>query len=59
MAIRKQMEISAYKAKITIRDNASVNYGAVYSAVRTDNNTKSMLMKQVTRNEKGGYGLQT
>ena len=45
MAIRKQNEISAYKAKVTIRDNTSINYGAVYSAVRTDNKTKSQLMK--------------
>ena len=33
-----------YKAKVSIRDNNSVNYGAVFSAVRTDDKTKKQLM---------------
>lgn len=40
-----------------MRDNNSVNYGAVFSAVTTDMRTKKELMKQVTRNENGGYDL--
>ena len=48
-----------YKAKVSIRDNNTVNYGAVFSAVRTDDKTKKELMKQVTRNENGGYELQS
>ena len=44
MAQRKQNQISMYKAKVSIRDNNSVNYGAVFSAVRTDDKTKKQLM---------------
>ena len=57
MALKKQNEISAYKAKVTIRDNKSVNYNAVYNAVRAPESTKKELMRQVTRNDHGGYQL--
>ena len=55
MTTQKQNEISAYKAKVTIRDNNTVNFNAVYNAVRADDNTKKELMRQVTRNDHGGY----
>ena len=45
ISTRKQNEISAYKAKVTIRDNNTVNYNAVYNAVRADDNTKKELMR--------------
>lgn len=57
MAMRKQDAISAYKAKVTIRDNNAVNYGAVFSAVNVDATSKKNLMRQVTRIEHGGYEL--
>lgn len=57
MAMRKQDAISAYKAKVTIRDNQAVNYGAVFSAVNVDATSKKNLMRQVTRIEHGGYEL--
>ena len=59
MALKKQNTIAAYKAKVTIRDNNTVNFNAVYNAVRTDDRTKSALMTQVTRMDNGGYALKS
>lgn len=56
MDVQRINQISLYKAKVTMKDNQSVNYGAVYSAVSgIDAESKKTLMSTARRDMNGGF----